>query len=76
MSDAYDKLERWANAAAQELQEMLDDAEDCGSELTGIQGLIDEHDEIMKELHDTWQELLPASFVGDEADRIDFGETH
>lgn len=72
MENVYDKLERWSSAAAQELQELLDDAVDCGSELTCIQELLNEHNEIMNELHGNWQELQADT----GSDQIDFGETH
>jgi excinuclease UvrABC ATPase subunit len=42
-----DDLERWSNAAAQELQEVLDDAKESGCDQPGIQALLNEHSEIM-----------------------------
>jgi hypothetical protein len=48
--DIQTRLEQWALAAAQELQEVLDDAVLCGSDQPGIRALLAEHTEINKEI--------------------------
>jgi hypothetical protein len=46
----YDDLENWSCRAAQELQEVLDDAEEAGSSegcCASIRGLLEEHNRII-----------------------------
>lgn len=47
MSRMTDDLENWAVRAAQELRDLVDEAEAAGNELPGTVALIEELDEIL-----------------------------
>mgnify|MGYP000058616774 CR=1 FL=1 len=43
-------LEQWSSYAAQELQEVLDDAIEAGSDQPGIRALLDDHAQILRKM--------------------------
>jgi len=51
VNELIQELMDWSNAAAQELQELLDSAEECGTEMPGVQALLDEHSDLINALN-------------------------